>query len=388
MTDNGPNESNGKRSLSCDDEGPDPKLKDKLNLIRKDHYYGHANRLRGRDDPRQCIWRNGEEEQSDEDYTAPMLVLEPSSDGIIEYESNHFGGQLRGRLIIARYLGELWTVALSEDGESALSDEILLDPNGGLDVAMGPDGTLFVAKNGEKKVIYLEPLELAESNLVVKSVFPRRGPQAGGSRLRIYGVNMDSFGTPTVSVGGVDCPLDGPLSSKKITCILPPGSGAADIVVTASDGQTSTFERGYRYITGGKKETITVVAPPEAIPASITEFVLVDAMADTDIPNGFNCTPYACTENAKFLNIRAETTGPVHSVLLTLTGPTVGVNRDYTAPYTVFGDLKGNYVGGILDTGDYTVTGQIYDPDGNAVGSPASIKFKIAAVQVRKSLRR
>ena len=67
--------------------------------------------------------------------------------------------------------------------ETALSDPVLLDVNGGLDVTMAPDGTLFVAKNGEKKVIYLEPLELEDPNLVVKSVFPRRGLQAGGTRL-------------------------------------------------------------------------------------------------------------------------------------------------------------------------------------------------------------
>ena len=110
-------------------------------------------------------------------------------------------------------------------------------------------------------------------------------------------------------------------------------------------------------------------------------------MANTDIPNGFNCTPYACTENASYLNIRAETTGPVHSVLMTLTGPTVGVNRDYTEPYTLFGDLNGNYVGGMLDSGEYTVTAQVYDSDDNTVGSPKSMTFAIAPVQVRKLLR-
>jgi hypothetical protein len=118
----------------------------------------------------------------------------------------------------------------------------LLGQNGGLDVAMGTDGTLFVAKNREKKVLYLQPLELAETNFVVKSVFPRRGSSAGGSRLHIYVIDMD-----TVSVGGVDCSLNGPISSKKITYILSLDTSPADIiVVTASDGQTSTFERGYR----------------------------------------------------------------------------------------------------------------------------------------------
>lgn len=198
---------------------------------------------------------------------------------------------------------------------------------------------------------------------------------------------MDAFGTPTVTVGGVDCPLNGSISSKKITCTLPSGTGAADIVVTANDGQSSTFERGYRYITGGQSGITTVAVTPLAVPSNITGFTLVDAMSNEDIPNGFNCTPYACTDLAQYLNIRAETTGPVHSVLLTLTGPKVGVNRDYAEPYTVFGDLSGNYVGSTLDPGDYTVTGQIYAPDGNTIGPTKSFSFQIAPVQVRRSLR-
>jgi len=381
LLDNGPNNENGMRSLDCDSAGPDPKMLDKLNHIKKGHYYGHANRLRGRYDPRQCIWRNGEQEESDEDFTAPMTILQPSSDGIIEFDSNHFGGQLRGRLVIARYLGELWTVALSEDGESALSDPVLLDVNGGLDVAMAPDGTLFVAKNGEKKVIYLEPLELKDPNLVVKSVFPRRGSLAGGTRLHIYGKHLNAFGTPTVTVGGLNCPLNGAITNHKITCILPAGKGAADIVVSANEGQTSTFERGYLYISGGLPPS-TVISTLETV-SYITKFVLVDAMADKDVDGGFECTPIACTGSAIYLNIRAETFGPVDSVLLTLTGPKQSINQDYTVPYSVFGDKDNDYVGSALPTGDYTITGQIYDADGKAVGPSKSLNFSITTVTVR-----
>jgi hypothetical protein len=222
--------------------------------------------MRGALDPRQCIWRNGETEASDGDFTAPLLLLKPSSNGIIEYESEHFGGQLRGRLIIARYLGELWSVALAEDGKSALTEEVLLSEHGGLDVAMGPDGKLYVAQNGQKRLIYLEPLELPEADLVVKSVFPRRGPQSGGSLLRVHGKNLDSFGPPTVTVGGQNCPVQDVISTR-ITCTLPPGFGPADIVVTAK-GQTTTFTSGYRFITGGLEQTTRVSASLRRLAAS------------------------------------------------------------------------------------------------------------------------
>lgn len=386
FVDNGPNNENGKRSLGCNgEEAPDPPMLDKLNLIKKGSYFGHANRLRGKKDPRQCKWRNGEEEESDEAFTAPMVILQPSSNGVIEYDSNHFGGQLRGRLVIARYLGELWTVALSDDGETALSDPVLLDVNGGLDVTMAPDGTLFVAKNGEKKVIYIEPLELENPNLVVKSVFPRRGLQAGGTRLHIYGKHLNEFGTPTVRVGGLDCPLNGPITNRKLTCILPSGNGAADIVVTANNGQTSTFERGYRYITAGLPPTVAVSPLPTI--SYIGRFVLVDATTNQDVAGGLDCTPIACTGSATYLNIRAETSGPVDSVIMTLSGPKEYDNRDYTAPYTIFGDLNNDYVGSMLPAGDYTITAQIFDKDGNAVGPSRSLDFSISNVIARRALR-
>jgi len=93
------------------------------------------------------------------------------------------------------------------------------------------------------------PSEAATSALVVKGVFPRRGPVAGGSTLKIYGINFDPATTTSVTVGGSSCPVVSVVSSNKIVCTLPGGSGTVDVVVSTAS-ESSTFERGYRYITG------------------------------------------------------------------------------------------------------------------------------------------
>ena len=105
-TDNGPNNKYGAKSTDCDSESIDPHEDDELNLLEKGKFYGHANRKRGEKDPRQCKWRSTTEE-SDDDYTAPMHMLPASCNGIDEFQTRHFGGQLRGHLLIGRYKGAL-----------------------------------------------------------------------------------------------------------------------------------------------------------------------------------------------------------------------------------------------------------------------------------------
>ena len=197
--------------MTCDEDEIDPSEGDELNLLERGRYYGHANRKRGETDPRQCTWRS-QTETSDEDYTAPIATLLSSSDGIIEFQTDHFEGKLRGHLIVGKYKGGLYDVALSSDGRTAINkNATLLTESGGLSLAQGPDGTLFVARNDAGEVIFVTPKDTKSDDLLVKSVFPRRGPQVGGSLLRIYGHNFDKFGTPFVTVGGKACPLRGEL---------------------------------------------------------------------------------------------------------------------------------------------------------------------------------
>lgn len=249
-TDNGPNTDYGKRSVGCNAFGIDPNFPDELNIIIEGSYHGHPNRKRGETDPRQCIYHDPYEPSIPGVYTAPLTTFPSSTDGIIEWETEHFGGQLRGNLIAGKFVGVLWRVILSPDGLSAPNGPIVLSPHGGLDVTQGPDGSLFVAKVGASKVTYLIPVEDPSTELVVKASWPRRGPSAGGNVFSLYGELMTVEGSPIVTVGETDCPVV-TSSPNKITCILPPGGiGKVDVIV-ASGNATSTLPNGYRYIGGG-----------------------------------------------------------------------------------------------------------------------------------------
>jgi len=251
-TDNGANFGFGEKSVDCETTGIDPAEGDELNILERNGYYGQANRKRGETDPRQCQWRS-QTEPSDDGYTAPIAFLESSTDGLIEFQTDHFDGKLRGQLILGKYKGGLYRVQLTSDGRSVVNkNATLLDENGGLSLTQGPDGTLFVAKNDDGKVIFLSPKYSTSDDLKIKSVFPRRGPEAGGSLLRIFGDNLNEFGNPTVTVGGNRCPVLGRNRDSNFRCRLPKGTGTVDIVVTAGE-QSSTFVGGYRYISGTEK---------------------------------------------------------------------------------------------------------------------------------------
>ena len=87
-----------------------------------------------------------------------------------------------------------------------------------------------------------------QSTVVSYNSFEFGGGLAGGTLLRVYGLNFDA--SATVTVGGINCPIVGPVTSSFLQCTLPgrPG-GSYDIVVTAIAG-TYTFQKGYRYIVG------------------------------------------------------------------------------------------------------------------------------------------
>jgi glucose/arabinose dehydrogenase len=104
-TDNGPNGGFGDMATGCgaSDFIDDQWEMDKLNLLERGKYYGHPNHKRAAyfSDTRQCKWRAASE-LSDASYTAPLSKLKSSTDGICEYQANHFDGQLRGNLIVAK----------------------------------------------------------------------------------------------------------------------------------------------------------------------------------------------------------------------------------------------------------------------------------------------
>lgn len=164
-TDNGPNAGLGGGSTSCTTQDPDPwapelRGPDELNLIEPGNYYGHPNRNRGRFDARQCIYHNGTEGDG-ADWTGPIELLPVSSDGMAEYTVANYSGKLLGDLFYAGFIdGILGRIELAPDGESVTNHETFAtDFVLPLDVAVGPDGTIYVAEYGGNVITYLKPQE-------------------------------------------------------------------------------------------------------------------------------------------------------------------------------------------------------------------------------------
>lgn len=233
----------------------DQQREDKLVHVMSNHYYGHPNPKRAtyHNDPRQCVWRNPTEPTSS-NYQAPIGVVKSAATGIIEYRADHFNKQLRGNLIHVKYKGALLRTVLSPDGLSAnplTIPGLTLLGRSGLDVTQAPNGNLIEVRYTASALFVSRPNEAATSIVRIGSVFPHVGGLAGGTSLRIFGINFGAT-PPTVTVGALDCPVDiNTITSTEIRCTLPgQPAGLVDVVVTSNTTGTYTFQKGYRYITG------------------------------------------------------------------------------------------------------------------------------------------
>jgi len=254
-TDNASNIGYGPRSTGCDPDDfmPDSETMDKLNLLRYSGYYGHPNRLRAAldNDERQCVWRDPTL-PSDEDFTAPVLNIPSSTNGIIEWSTDHWGGQMRSNLITSKYTAGLYRMILTPDGEQVIAQSnppLYLVGDDTLDLTQAPDGTLIDARLNTNDLYFHKPMEADTDKLQVKSCFPRRGGEAGGSTLTIYGVNLTKNGMPSVTVGGSVCTVSD-ASSNSIKCKLPGRSAGPVDVVVMSGSDTYVFQNGYRFVKG------------------------------------------------------------------------------------------------------------------------------------------
>jgi glucose/arabinose dehydrogenase len=226
-------------SLTCSTQGGPTSTWDELNRVIEGDYYGFPNRNRGRTDPRQCTYHPPSEASSDV-YTTPLIVLPShcSCDGLAEYTSDAFGGQMQGDLIYAEWsFGRISRVRLADGGESYL-DTTPLD--GGfaapLDVAVAPNGTIYVAEYSGDVVSYLTPDETPATPLPTPTPTPTSiGPTATPT--------SSPPATPTATstpgaglVGDVNC--DGLVNSIDAAIVLQfsaglflylPCAGAADV---------------------------------------------------------------------------------------------------------------------------------------------------------------
>ncbi|MEL7406854.1 MAG: malectin domain-containing carbohydrate-binding protein, partial [Cyanobacteria bacterium J06558_2] len=188
---------------------------DELNLIEEGNYYGQPNRNRGRQDPRQNVYYYFND-PSTADYTAPIAEFQSSTNGIIEYRANTFGGQLKGNLITQRWNGVLYNVELSEDGSdvnniSLLETEVVNDQGvtetenllEGLDVITGPGGALISLDHSDSRVYVTTPVDDGVTAMVAYDISDWRAPATGGGQFTIGGVNFSGvLADTTVEIGG------------------------------------------------------------------------------------------------------------------------------------------------------------------------------------------
>lgn len=161
-TDNGPNAPDGDISIGCANASQGVSGPDELNLVVEGHWYGHPNRNRGRDDDRQCTYRAPDDESGEAAPPIATLGYFTSSDGIIEYRSDAFGGAMQGDLVYVEWAqGRVWRVQLAPLGRgvAAISQLVPDALNRPLDLVEGPDGTLYIAEMAAGRIAYLAPVQ-------------------------------------------------------------------------------------------------------------------------------------------------------------------------------------------------------------------------------------
>lgn len=98
---------------------------------------------------------------------------------------------------------------------------IIVSGDNSLSKTQAPSGVIIDARYTKNELFYFEPKEPGSSEISIKAIFPRRGGEAGGNPLHMYGVNFPPRLRPSVSVGSKLCRNPVRISSTEIKCIIP-----------------------------------------------------------------------------------------------------------------------------------------------------------------------
>lgn len=254
-TDNGASVGFGDMSLSCTKHKELPgnqNLVDKLGKVIKDRYAGHPNRNRGRLDPRQCKFI-GVLDKGDNGYLPPVATLESSTNGVLEYTANTFGGQLKGDVMLSKFStdqspGKVFRVQLNAQGNLAESPETLWEASG-VSIEMSPWGDLLMPRVYRKKMVVIRPDTLRTNIQELISVMPPRGSVTGGNKVRITGHNIGP--NPVAMFSGKKCTDVSDATSSGFFCIVPPGTPGTGVQVdiVSSSGRTRPTQGvDYKYM--------------------------------------------------------------------------------------------------------------------------------------------
>ena len=230
------------------DNGPNGIAEDELNLVSEGDFLGHPSIPRGALDPRQTL-DNAEYDPnvpSDEDYTAPLAELSSSTNGIDEYRSEAFGGQLRGQLFAQRFNNQVFFFERTADGLGIENINQSTDVGDGLDILAGPGGTIISIDRNQDRITIAEPNDPTVVDSKAYDIFPFRAPAVGGNQFILGGVNFGSLENTTVTIAGVEAELIS-VDDNRIVGIFPGVATSDDLqdVVVDSDGNTSILSEAF-----------------------------------------------------------------------------------------------------------------------------------------------
>ena len=245
---------------------------DYLNRVVQGGYYGHPN-------PKRCEWAlnganptSGADEnqipqypvgvQPDRNYRGPSYDFGAhfSPDGAIEYRSGSFGGQLRGKLLVARYSAGDDVIALTpgttdpdiQAGQTGIPGLTgFVDP---LDITEDRrNGNLYVTELGASRITLLRPVEAgvgtpAMSTSPARQVF---NDVQGGTASAAKNVTVRNDGSAALSVSSLT--ISG-ADASQFRLLSPP-----TLPATVAAGSTLTLQVVFDPTsTGPKRATLTV----------------------------------------------------------------------------------------------------------------------------------
>eukprot|EP00178_Gracilaria_changii_P020213 TRINITY_DN5874_c0_g1_i1.p1 TRINITY_DN5874_c0_g1~~TRINITY_DN5874_c0_g1_i1.p1 ORF type:complete len:698 (+),score=86.99 TRINITY_DN5874_c0_g1_i1:1438-3531(+) len=250
ITDNGPNTGFGLTSTSCTEDAPDAESEDKLLRLVAGTYYGHPNRNRGRTDPKQCVYRDLEEE-SGNGFMKPIGTMQSSTNGLIEYRANTFNGDLKGSLLMSKVAfgadGLVWRAELHPDGNMLKSQPYQFFDQSGVSLAQGLYGELVMPQLKKYRVLALQADELAPAQISIISVHPNRGPKAGGTEVFITGHFLNAHDL-VVTFGGAPCTNIVDIKYQHVRCVTPPGDGKVAVIATSGGVSSKSYGHEYEYM--------------------------------------------------------------------------------------------------------------------------------------------
>ena len=281
-TDNGPNSGYGPAStgLTTHAGTPHPDHPDELLLVERGNYYGHPNRARGVEDPRQLLYYDELVPSIPHQFTQRIAHLTASTNGIEEYRATTFGGQLRGDLLVMRLGFGMRFFELTPDGRSVVDPVGLAVPgyNGGLDLTILPGGAIAVCDYYLGEVRVQVPDDVAAIGLAPVDVFPGRGPNVSGVRFEIGGSGFGAAATTTVLFNGVSAVLTS-VTPKRIRGIVPAQpsgfTGPVDVRIDSA-GQRVTLSGAYRYVPAQRGQAEGFWKSSEPLPFALGEVAAVE----------------------------------------------------------------------------------------------------------------